>query len=275
MTPTSSSQLNDAQHNARLDRDGYVIVRLAEPGWIDDLRQVIEYLLPPERPSFFGPHRGDDPDLRRRFHTALLNGCSAQVLRLFADHRIFWASVLNKDPDPASALDLHQDWTFVAEPFERSALVWVPLIDVDQMNGTLLVVPGSHRRGPDLRGSQPWPDTLTEIRADLVTSPRTRPLQVTKGQAVVYDNALVHGSTSNLSGSGRPVAAFAVAPRRARLCHATVLNGDPVVASVDDRFFLSQDLTDPLGGPGVLGIRAAPAPEPMGPALFSAQDPSS
>ncbi|OWY61257.1 hypothetical protein B7486_64755, partial [cyanobacterium TDX16] len=136
---------------------------------------------------------------------------------------------------------LHQDWSFVDEQTGWSGLLWIPLVDVGPENGGLVLVPGSHRLGVARRGSHPWPDTLAGVRDDL--QPRAIAVEAAAGDAVVYDNRVVHGSTSNRSHDDRPVLAVAIAPRDAALHHHTVdPAGRTVVAEVADDYFLGQEL---------------------------------
>ena len=53
---------------------------------------------------------------------------------------------LFKMPSENSELMMHQDWTIVDEGKYYALNVWVPLTDINEKNGALMVLPGSHFR---------------------------------------------------------------------------------------------------------------------------------
>ncbi len=94
-----------------------------------------------------------------------------------------------------SALNPHQDSPVVDERFQYASFVWVALQDVDENNGCLGMLPGSHLWGNHQRSlNVPW-----------VFEPNTRllwrhlvPVPVKSGDAIVFDAAIIHGSRPNL-----------------------------------------------------------------------------
>ena len=105
-------------------------------------------------------------------------------------------------------LDVHRDWTLTLDPNAASYTVWCPLVDVDEASGGLALVPGTHRVphicGPQLQGY--WGGNEGPLRAASVT-PRLR-----AGEAVVFDNRLLHWSHANPGGEDRPVATMSIIP---------------------------------------------------------------
>jgi ubiquinone/menaquinone biosynthesis C-methylase UbiE len=123
----------------------------------------------------------------------------------------------------------HQDWTFVDETRFRSFNVWTPLTDVDLDNGALGVIHGSHRFfGNQLRVS-PSPQCRSLTSDHLVTLfpfLDVKPLHA--GQAIVFDNATIHGSPPNITDVARIATGLVVTHAEAELCHHYQLpNTDP------------------------------------------------
>ncbi|MFF8842749.1 phytanoyl-CoA dioxygenase family protein [Streptomyces sp. NPDC015127] len=86
----------------------------------------------------------------------------------------------------------HQDAMTQIPQSDDTTMVtcWIPLMDVDEEHGCLLVVPGRHKEEKLL----PWPmdaDTVSDLQAHAV------PLPVTKGDIVLLHKRTPHGSTVN------------------------------------------------------------------------------
>jgi hypothetical protein len=82
--------------------------------------------------------------------------------------------------------------------------VWIPLDDAAAENGTLTVVPGSHRKDWKMvKMGLPSGDFVNEISdadwrdGDIVTC------NIKRGTGIIFSDRLVHGSTSNTAGKDR------------------------------------------------------------------------
>lgn len=99
-----------------------------------------------------------------------------------------------KPASEQSELGPHQDYSLVDEDRATSLYVWVPLVDTDAQNGTLHVVPGSHRFANRIR-SRHVPSTFDEA-LDLVHAASVR-LDCAAGDLVVMVSGVVHHSPPN------------------------------------------------------------------------------
>jgi len=122
-----------------------------------------------------------------------------------------------KKPQPNSKVPLHQDWSFVDETEFYSIAVWCPLIDVNSDNGSLFVVPRTHRMSTNLRPSPSFPDAFSEVRHLL--QQRVIEVPVFAGEAICFDSAVLHASPENVSGEDRPVLTFGLTHQAAQLRH--------------------------------------------------------
>jgi ectoine hydroxylase len=82
--------------------------------------------------------------------------------------------------------------------------VWIPLDDATAVNGTLTVVPGSHKKDWRMvKMGLPSGDFQYEINGaewkegDVVTC------AISRGTAIIFSDRLVHGSTANTAGKDR------------------------------------------------------------------------
>ncbi len=84
--------------------------------------------------------------------------------------------------------------------------VWVPLDDVSAENGTLRVLPGSHRRTHtvvDSDGADSNGEFRNRIDPATIPADETVTCEVPAGSLVVFSDALLHASTPNGSGRDR------------------------------------------------------------------------
>jgi hypothetical protein len=95
-----------------------------------------------------------------------------------------------------SDLQIHQDSAVVDEDEDYCLFCWIPFQDITEQNGPLWVLSGSHLWGNTQRSfTMPW--NLLEQEALL--RPHMHPLTVNKGDMVIFDPALIHSSSANLS----------------------------------------------------------------------------
>ncbi|MCB1038538.1 MAG: phytanoyl-CoA dioxygenase family protein [Acidimicrobiales bacterium] len=116
----------------------------------------------------------------------------------------------SKPPSPTSGVDVHQDAILVDERRDFGAYAWIPLTDVDERNGALYIVPGSHRYAQ-------WPrlpstgNELEHLRSAILREASL--LRVAAGQIVLFDQATWHGSLPNCSGERRVAVGAVIRPR--------------------------------------------------------------
>ncbi|XP_041111675.1 probable alpha-ketoglutarate-dependent hypophosphite dioxygenase isoform X1 [Polyodon spathula] len=136
----------------------------------------------------------------------------------------------------------HQDIRYWGFEGGSVASVWLALDDVDQENGVLQVIPGSHHQGllPHITSSNPG-NMLTanqEIPEHLLNTSEAVECPLQAGQMSIHDGLTVHASEPNLSTRRRcgfviryvPTSAYPVQdPDRPRTFNATVL-----VSGVDE-----------------------------------------
>jgi len=84
--------------------------------------------------------------------------------------------------------------------------VWIPLDDVGEANGTLKVIPGSHKRDwPQVQvdGAESNGEFKNRIDETKVPEDQQVVCELNRGSIVVFSDALLHASTPNTSGQDR------------------------------------------------------------------------
>lgn len=160
--------------------------------------------------------------------------------------RIWHDQVQYKPKDVGGTISWHQDspaWPVLTPPVQVSA--WVALDDVDQGNGCLWMVAGSHRWGAA--------DLLRELHDDSVLPDeyaghplRQVPRPVPKGHVHFHHGLTWHASFPNRSGRPRRAIAVHYMPERTRYVAAndhpmkpyiTVADGEPMAGPVFPRVY--------------------------------------
>lgn len=159
------------------------------------------------------------------------------------DYKAFTASYVVKEPGKKNIVPPHQDWSFVDEAENFSCTVWIPLLDVDMFNGGLGVIKGSHRLFKHYRSS-PSPQSQSPFADHIFTLfPFVEIIEVKAGQALVFDNRLLHASPPNISDKTRIGVGIGVTSKDAPLRHYfQIPNKTPELISeyeVDSSFFLN------------------------------------
>lgn len=101
-----------------------------------------------------------------------------------------------KPPGPNSHLGPHQDFSIVDERRWTSLYVWIPLVATDEHNGTLHVLPGSHRFSNRVRSRHvpaKFDPVLDEVEQHSIR------LDCAPGELVVMVSGVVHHSPPNQS----------------------------------------------------------------------------
>jgi ectoine hydroxylase-related dioxygenase (phytanoyl-CoA dioxygenase family) len=91
-------------------------------------------------------------------------------------------------------LEAHQDWRSMQGSLD-SVVVWVPLVDIDRALGALEVLPGSHTKGLLPAEMEDGYGHLAEPvdRSSFV------PIEVARGDVLVFSTFLVHQSGNNVT----------------------------------------------------------------------------
>lgn len=117
-----------------------------------------------------------------------------------------------KEIGRGSATGTHQDPTFVDENNFVSANVWVALHDMNEQNGNLFFIPRSHKVSC-LRvtpSSSNYYDSFYDLLLEAAIQ-----VPMKKGEAVIFNNATIHGATDNVSHNLRLAATLLVCSKPA------------------------------------------------------------
>lgn len=192
----------DKAHQAQFERDGYIVLPFYNAAEIEELTGLYKRLHPKDEKGFFPSTFSSDKNYRIEADKTIRRVCERSIADYFQDIKVMCGSFIVKTPVPESAMCVHQDMTLVDESKYTGINIWVPLIDLNDENGTLEVLPRSHRIFPTYRGS-----SIPEFFGSCPEYVKRYMIKVypRAGEAVIFDQSIIHYSQANRSNDIRIV----------------------------------------------------------------------
>lgn len=201
------------------DRDGYVILDFFEGEQIEKLLNQYHSIDHINDSVFTVSLDEANYSKKRKIAENIEQVALKKVQEHFKDYQIFTSSFVTKKYGKKFIIPPHQDWTFVDETEFYSVTCWSPLVDTDYKNGALAVIPGSHKLFEYARCS-PSPESKSLLSDHVFTLfPYVKSIDLKAGQAIIFDNRLIHASTPNLTDAARIAVGLGVTSKQAQLLH--------------------------------------------------------
>jgi hypothetical protein len=240
----------NVSHQRQFEQFGFEVVALFSSSDLETLRASYDRLVGGFDQGFHATMYSTSPDYRRAVYDCIRPIVERRLVGVMDGYRVCVANWVVKEAGSTdSSVGFHQDWSFVDESRQRSVNLWFPLIDVDEFNGCLEVVPGSHRFSADHRAHADdcrFRDLTTRLRSGFI---RSCPMK--QGEGLLYDGALLHSSQHNRSPHRRVAVGVVLIPADAQILHSYRISSASVeVYAVDDSFFWRHTPgTRPQGAP--------------------------
>ncbi|MCX5659684.1 MAG: phytanoyl-CoA dioxygenase family protein [Planctomycetota bacterium] len=206
---------------ASYEEEGYVIIRrLFDPALAAEVRERVDGMLAGRYPSEgfkcgrASDQRPDDPGrmifqvmpaefpirdpvLRAFAENANLLDAARRLLRR-TDVRMFQQQALVKEPGAANAIPWHQDdhyWR-TGERGSVAVTAWTPLLPATAANGTMWLLPASHRQGLQRHGPAGGVSLFQTI-VEPIDDSRLVPLELDPGDVSFHHPLTIHGAPPN------------------------------------------------------------------------------
>ena len=131
--------------------------------------------------------------------------CSDRLKKIFSDRTfiITGPQVRCDDTVGTRYLDLHQE--IMGMKSDTCVTCWMPLLDTNELQGGLKIVPGSHLKGPLQHEwiESPWGNKAHVVRDHKVYESSAVTLTVDAGDALFFHPCLIHGTAENKSKQAR------------------------------------------------------------------------
>lgn len=197
-----------------LAREGYVVVPFLEQADIHTLRDFFFENHAKDIPGFYATAHSTDIPFRKKMNDKIKAVFEKSITTYFHNCLALGGSYVVKSKSQEERLHPHQDWNIVDESKHRSFNIWVPLVDLNENNGAIRVLPGSHLWVDNFRGPN-IPDQLGTYNESIWQHMQT--LNMKAGEALIYDHRLFHASYPNKTDELRVATVFGIIPQDAQM----------------------------------------------------------
>jgi ectoine hydroxylase-related dioxygenase (phytanoyl-CoA dioxygenase family) len=129
----------------------------------------------------------------------------------------FFSILVMKFNKDNSYVEPHQDISMVDESISGTTFLWIPTVDIDDKNGAILVLPGSHIWAT-------WQKThnrdITPLKKNAKwLLEKMIPVYMNRGDVLLFDASLIHGSLPNISPKERIAMNTSIIPKNTQMVH--------------------------------------------------------
>ncbi len=135
--------------------------------------------------------------------------------KFLQNYKLIRIAIFDKLPG-GDGVRIHQHANLVDESKYRSLATWLPLTETTVEMGTLYVVKGSHEFSNHVRSYDDYYRAFNGVSRSLIKRYST-PFLLKRGQAIIFDDRLIHWSPPNKSSEIRTAIQLELVPEEAEL----------------------------------------------------------
>ena len=185
-----------------LNDEGFAVLDFLNEAELQRLHEAYARLHTQGINGFYTSTFSKDLDYRKTVDDLVRTEMQRGLEHYFYNYKVHCGSFIIKGSDEKSALKMHQDMTLVNESVYTGVNIWIPLVDLNNENGAIALLPKSHRLFKTYRGAS-LPDIYDGIEESVYKI--MKPFYLKAGQAIVFDQSIIHCSPVNQSNKPRPV----------------------------------------------------------------------
>lgn len=186
----------------QFNTEGFVILDFLNSEEVLNLNNLFRSKHPEAVNGFYTSTFSKDTEYRKEVDASIRQYMQRSLEYYFENYKVHCGSFIAKGADEKSVLKMHQDMTLVDESIYTGINIWIPLINLNKDNGAIEVLPRSHRLFKTYRGAS-LPDIYDGIEDSVYKI--MQPCYLNAGQAIIFDQSIIHCSPANKSNSVRPV----------------------------------------------------------------------
>lgn len=183
-------------HQKQLDDNGFVIVPFYSNNDINNLTNFYNETSIANQIGFRPTTYFQSNDYRIKASEFIKNTAQPYLENYLENYKTYMGSFIVKHADKNSELGVHQDMTLVDESKFMGINIWSPLCDTTPENGALYLIPKSHRIFPTYRNATI--KNMYDNYYDIIKA-YMQPIYMKAGEAIIFDNSLLHFSPINKS----------------------------------------------------------------------------
>lgn len=179
-----------------------------------------------------------DIDHRKLIHNELSKILEGYLDKQFEGYKILYSVFFLKGPATNSYLLTHQDLSIVDEEKYSYIHLWIPLDNITTQNGAICIIEKSHHLYAPYRGMS-IPFSCINIQDNI--KKYLKPIELNKGETLVFDPKTLHCSLPNKTNKTRPVVVVILAPMESNIqvCYQNPMTNKIEVIAQEDDFFLT------------------------------------
>lgn len=187
----------DADVEARFRRDGYVVQPLLSVEEIKALYDLHQSTTPNVPSDYYATPLSSDALYRETIRQGVNAILLSRLRFLMPNYYPCLSSyVVKRGNSSQGRVPLHQDYSMVDFDQHTAVHIWCPLIDVDETNGCLKAVAGSHKFFNHIVAVSGNPAPYDPLRK-LLEEEYTVSVPMPAGSAFIFDQRLLHCSDEN------------------------------------------------------------------------------
>lgn len=236
-TVMKSEKLTNTIHDI-----GYKVIPFLNDTALNQLRELYNttHQINDEKGGMFYSVYSRDLEYRKKIHDEIGQILQPMLEEHLTDFKVIINSFVIKAPGPESEFHLHADTSGVDERKYSALNVWIPLIDVDEKNGALALIPKSHKFFTPFR-SISFPAPFDHIQSTVKKYLEVIPTKA--GEALIFDNRCLHNSPPNTTNETRVAVVCGLIPKDVPIvtCHKMEykLGGQVELIEHSDDFLLT------------------------------------
>ena len=232
--------LKDPLLEKQLLDEGYVVIPFLSGEEITGLKSFYYQYHSNKLDGMSATAHLSDLEMRMQMNNEIKKIFQRAIGETFINANSLGGSFIAKGKGANGTLSPHQDWNIVDENHYRSFNVWVPLVNLNENNGAICVMPQSHSWIKSYRSvniGSAYHEVETQLWQKMAR------LYMKAGEALVYDHRLIHASGENKTDEIRLAAVFGVIPDDASMFYYHKKDDSTVeVYESNKEFFLYENI---------------------------------
>jgi Phytanoyl-CoA dioxygenase (PhyH) len=199
----------DQDQEKSFQANGFLKLEMFNSDELSSLEVFLNSLAPKDHfdpiqpPGFHCTSLSDDV----AYKTSALSGLKIifekKCYAILDDYRFLTGNIYTK-PAGKGEVVIHQNWPTTRDLKDTTISIWAPLADTNELNGTLHVIPGSHKL-LDYIEEMNVPSYVDSFSKELLDGDYFESQEIRRGEALIFCDSLLHYSPKNSSDLNRVV----------------------------------------------------------------------